>query len=100
MAYPVYESNGGIAADSGASVVVPWPASVVENDIVITIVGDEDNDSFATPVSEDWLKVNEHTNNSNFSAAWFWHRVTAGEESTLLPVSYSQTFTPVAAFRQ
>lgn len=82
MAYPVYESNGGIAATQDASVDVPWPASVAENDIVITIVGDADNDSFATPASETWLKVDDHTTNSNFSAAWFWHRVTSGEAAS------------------
>ena len=82
MAYPVYAGNGGIAAAEDASVVVPWPGSVVENDIVVTMVGDADNDDFATPASETWLKVSEHTTNSNFSAAWFWHRVTSGEESS------------------
>jgi hypothetical protein len=81
MAYPVYEDNGGIWDDGGSSVTVPWPLILVENDIVIVIVGDADDDDFATPVSETWAKVAEHTAESNFSAAWFWHRVTAAEES-------------------
>ena len=92
MAYPVYEGNGGIADGADYAVVVPWPSGVAEDDILVVIVGDADNDSFDVPSSETWAKVAEHTTTAFFSAAWYWHRVTAGEESA--PPA-STTFTSV-----
>lgn len=85
---PVYEDNGGIATGSGvASIDVPYPATVNENDILIVTVMDADSDSFNTPAG--WTKIDEYTANDNLSVAWFWKRA-AGTESG------NETFTSLA----
>lgn len=83
MAYPVYEGNGGIASDTGAELSVPWPAGVAENDILITIVGNDATNAWNTPVTEAWGRVGALVDyGSDFSSACQWHRVTAAEAAS------------------
>ena len=84
MAYPVYESNGGIASDTDADITVSWPASVAENDILVAIVGDASQNSFqlATTGGQAWAWIGARVDSADFSSACQWHRVTAAEAAT------------------
>ena len=81
MAYPVYEDNGGMAAADAATIDVAYPATVNENDILITILIDNDDDTFTTPSG--WTKVHENTGGSIYlCTAWYWKRATGTESGT------------------
>jgi hypothetical protein len=88
MAYPAYEDNGGIGADTGATVDVPFPATVDENDVLFTVVGDADNDSFSVPAG--WTRVDACTGTAAFACECFWKLASGSESGT-------ETFTSASA---
>ena len=86
MAYPVYQSNGGIGTGTDFSVAVSYPSTVNADDILIAAIMDADDDSFDTPAG--WTKIDEKTTESNLSVAHYWKRADGTE-------SGSVTFTSV-----
>jgi len=85
---PVYEGHGGIAAGTGASVDVPYPETVNENDILFISVGDADDDSCTTP--DGWtLVIGTGTTERNWSCVWYWKRALGTESGVETVTSLS-----------
>ena len=82
-----YESTGGIGTGTDFSVDVPYPSVVNADDILIAAIMDTDDDSFDVPT--DWNKIDEQTDHSNLSVAYYWKRATGSESGT-------ETFTSLA----
>jgi hypothetical protein len=49
VGYPNYKGHGGVGTDTGHNVDVPLPTPVKAGDILVALLGDEDNDEFGWP---------------------------------------------------
>jgi len=79
--YPAYVDNGGIAFTGGATVAVPFPATVNRDDILIVQLLDADADTFITPLG--WGLIYSDSENRNASVAFYWLRATGSESGTV-----------------
>ena len=77
----VYEDNGGIAFDAGASVAVPYPATVNENDILILQVVDNDDDTFSAVTG--FTSIYSENATKTMSIGFWWKRATGLESGTI-----------------
>jgi len=81
MAYPVYQSNGGIGTGTAYEVVVDYPSTVNADDILIACIMDADNDTFDTPFG--WTKIYEDGTVNNCSVAFYWKRADGTETGSV-----------------
>jgi hypothetical protein len=49
VGYPNYKGNGGIGTDTGHNLTLTYPSPVNADDILVAVVGDEDNDEWGWP---------------------------------------------------
>jgi len=84
MAYPAYAGHGGIVDSGGASVDIPYPSTVNENDILVILVLDADNDTFSIPTGDTtWYRIHNDSANGNASYDTFWTRALGSESGTI-----------------
>ena len=80
MAYPAYVDNGGIAADNNELFLdIPYPGTVNANDVLITIIGIDDDDVFIFP--NGWY-LGGALRGTYFSVSWYWNRAAGTESGT------------------
>jgi len=81
MAYPIYQSTGGIGTGTDYAVDVPYPSIVNADDILIASIMDADNDTFNVPAG--WTKIDEDGTHSNLSVAFYWKRADGTETGSV-----------------
>lgn len=80
MPLPVYESSGTIVGDGGTSVTLTYPTGSSVNDIIISVLGDADNDTFTVPTG--WTRIHSDSASNNCSYDTMWRRYDGTEGST------------------